>query len=88
MVSDAIDTVRNAVGPSVPIWLVAQSFGGGEGWPREPSRWEERVMVYLSWVHGSAGLLWFSHNTGPGNSLSPTSSAPTRSHNTPTSAAV
>ena len=66
MVSDAIDTVRTAVGPSVPIWLVAQSFGGGEGWPREPSRWEERVMVYLSWVHGSAGLLWFSHNTGPG----------------------
>ena len=65
-VSGAIDTVREKVGPSVPIWLVAQSFGGGEGWPREPSRWEERVMVYLSWVHGASGLLYFSRNAGPG----------------------
>eukprot|EP01052_Picozoa_sp_SAG31_P019805 SAG31_NODE_1461_length_8244_cov_4.587109_2_plen_663_part_00 len=65
-VSGAIDTVRATVGPTVPIWLVAQAFGGGEGWPREPSQAEERVMVYLSWVHGSSGLLWFSHNNGPG----------------------
>jgi hypothetical protein len=43
-VADTLSAVRAA---GKPIMLVAQAFGGGEGWKRAPSAREERLMSYL-----------------------------------------
>ena len=47
------------------IVLVAQSFGGREVYPREPSVQEERLMVYLAWIHGASGVMYFEHEDAP-----------------------
>ena len=42
-----------------PLWIVPQAFGGNEGWQREPTAQEERVMTYLALVHGARGIQYF-----------------------------
>jgi hypothetical protein len=43
------------------IMLVAQTFGGMECYPREPTAIEERLMAYLALIHGASGIMAFSH---------------------------
>lgn len=58
-VADAAEQLTAAVGPGVPLWIVPQAFGGGEGWRREPSPAEERVMTYLALIGGATGIQYF-----------------------------
>eukprot|EP01047_Picozoa_sp_COSAG01_P064216 COSAG01_NODE_8459_length_2778_cov_4.303471_2_plen_185_part_00 len=58
-VAGGIELLRNHT--TKPIMLVAQSFGGTECYPREPTPTEERLMVYLAWIHGASGVLFFDH---------------------------
>lgn len=41
------------------VWLVPQTFGGGEIWQREPDRKEIRVMCYGSLLKGAMGIQAF-----------------------------
>jgi hypothetical protein len=58
-----IELLRNHT--DKPIVLVAQSFGGREVYWREPSVQEERLMVYLAWIHGASGVMYFEHEDAP-----------------------
>ena len=58
-VAYGVQLLRNHT--NAPIYLVPQAFGGTECYPREPSPTEERLMVYLSWIHGASGIMWFQH---------------------------
>lgn len=58
-----IDLLRNHT--TKPIVFVAQSFGGREVYTREPSAQEERIMVYLAWIHGASGVMFFEHEDAP-----------------------
>ncbi|MBL7978114.1 MAG: discoidin domain-containing protein [Bacteroidetes Order II. Incertae sedis bacterium] len=42
-----------------PVWMVPQSFGGGEWWQREPTRQELRAMTYLALISGATGIQYF-----------------------------
>jgi hypothetical protein len=42
-----------------PIMLVAQAFGGGEGWARAPSAREERLMSYLGLLYDCVAIQYF-----------------------------
>jgi hypothetical protein len=44
-VAGAVRTVRDAVAPRVPLWLVPQAFGGNQWWSREPTATELRLMT-------------------------------------------
>ena len=41
--------------------LTAQSMGGTECYPREPTAIEERLMVYLAFINGASGIMHFTH---------------------------
>ena len=42
------------------MWAVLQAFGGpAEHWNRLPSWQEERLMSYLSIIHGARGIQYF-----------------------------
>jgi hypothetical protein len=62
-VAPGISLLRNHT--EKPIIFVAQSFGGREVYTREPSAQEERIMVYLAWIHGASGVLYFEHEDAP-----------------------
>lgn len=42
-----------------PVWIVAQAFGGGEWWGREPSLQEMRSMTYQAIIKGARGIQYF-----------------------------
>jgi hypothetical protein len=42
-----------------PVWLVLQTFGGGEWWEREPSLQEMRSMTWQSLISGATGIQYF-----------------------------
>jgi hypothetical protein len=42
-----------------PVWMVLQSFGGGEWWEREPSLQEMRSMTWQSVIRGATGIQYF-----------------------------
>ncbi|MFZ0280661.1 MAG: hypothetical protein WAL29_03360, partial [Bacteroidales bacterium] len=42
-----------------PVWIVPQSFGGGEWWGREPSIQEIRSMTYQAIINGARGIQYF-----------------------------
>jgi hypothetical protein len=42
-----------------PVWIVPQSFGGGELWGREPTIQEIRSMTYQSIINGARGIQYF-----------------------------
>lgn len=71
MVSDVTDGLNEAVQYGMPLWIVPQAFGGGEGWRREPSAAEERVMTYLALIHGATGIQYFVRRAPVGNPISP-----------------
>jgi hypothetical protein len=42
-----------------PLWMVLQTFGGGEIWKREPTWQEIRSMTYQAIINGSTGIQYF-----------------------------
>jgi len=58
-VANMAEDVGRAQGWQKPLWIVPQAFGGGEAWPREPTAREQRVMTYLSLVHGATAIQYF-----------------------------
>ncbi len=58
-VAAAVRTVRQAVAPKIPLWLVPQAFGGNEWWTREPTAAELRLMTWLGIVEGATGIQYF-----------------------------
>lgn len=58
-VAHFVKTLNQKFALQKPIWLVPQTFGGGEWWRREPTRQELRAMVYLGLVNGATGLQAF-----------------------------
>jgi hypothetical protein len=70
-VVEYVERIRSDTGDRLPLWIVPQAFGGGEGWSREPSRQEERVMTYLALIHGARGVQYFIRRPPLGNPNSP-----------------
>ncbi len=70
-VVDYVERIRGDTGDRLPMWIVPQAFGGGEGWAREPSRQEERVMTYLALIHGARGVQYFIRRPPVVNPTSP-----------------
>lgn len=58
-VAGAVRTVRDAVTPRIPLWLVPQAFGGNEWWSREPTAAELRLMTWIGIVEGATGVQYF-----------------------------
>ncbi|UCH34152.1 MAG: hypothetical protein JSV65_16665 [Armatimonadota bacterium] len=71
VVAEWADQLNRAVGYGMPLWIVPQAFGGGEGWRREPTAREERAMTYLALVHGATGIQYFIRRPPIGNPISP-----------------
>ncbi|MCE5347778.1 MAG: hypothetical protein LLG13_16040 [Bacteroidales bacterium] len=42
-----------------PVWMVIQSFGGGEWWGREPTIQEIRSMTWQAIIKGSSAIQYF-----------------------------
>ncbi|KAJ3085508.1 hypothetical protein HK102_014106 [Quaeritorhiza haematococci] len=55
---------RNGVW-DLPLWHVNQAFGKELHWSRIPTPAEERVMIYLSLMHQSKGILFWLQPTDP-----------------------
>eukprot|EP01045_Picozoa_sp_COSAG04_P009693 COSAG04_NODE_570_length_12539_cov_703.972910_1_plen_469_part_10 len=68
-ISATLDHIRSST--SKPIWLIAQAFGGNEDMVRAPSPFEERIMIYLSWIHGATGFGYFVHGAEAGQTMFP-----------------
>jgi hypothetical protein len=45
-----------------PLWMVLQTFGGGEIWKREPTWQEIRSMTYQAVINGATGIQYFVRN--------------------------
>lgn len=64
-VAKGIQLLRNKTAeagfPNKRIVLTSQTFGGTECYPREPTAIEERLMIYLAWIHGASGVMAFTH---------------------------
>jgi hypothetical protein len=58
-IAGAVRTVRDAVAPHIPLWLVPQAFGGNEWWSREPTAAELRLMSWLGVIEGATGTQYF-----------------------------
>ena len=59
------DSFKKIFNDAMPVWIAPQAFGGVHWWPREPSRQEQRVMTYLSLIHGATGAMYFINNPRP-----------------------
>ena len=70
-VAEFCDRINHDLAEMLPLWVVPQAFGGGEGWKREPSRQEERVMTYLALIHGATGIQYFIRRPPAVNPTSP-----------------
>ena len=67
--SDTLDEARRAVGGDKPVWAVIQAFDRSEvrasfSGGRLPTYKEERLLAYLSVVHGASGLFFFKYGSG------------------------
>lgn len=58
-VSETADSTNEAFDYSRMLWMVPQCFGGNEWWQREPTAAEQRVMTYLSLIHGARAIQYF-----------------------------
>jgi hypothetical protein len=58
-VSRTMDEFNEAFDFRIPMWVVPQAFGGNEWWQREPTAQEQRVMTYLSLIHGARAVQYF-----------------------------
>lgn len=49
------------------VWLVPQAFGGQEGWRREPTAQEMRLMTYMGLLSGAKGIQYYVRGQGNTN---------------------
>ncbi|MEW5801691.1 MAG: hypothetical protein AB1847_06255 [bacterium] len=63
--TESLDQARNVIG-SQRLWSIVQAFGGPKhkdaGWPRFPTYQELRALTYLSIIHHTTGILYFSYS--------------------------
>lgn len=59
VVGNAAGQLRNVFEGEKPVWIVPQTFGGGELWQREPTIQEIRSMTYQAIVNGARGIQFF-----------------------------
>ena len=58
-VSHVIKNLKKEFLLEKPVWLVPQSFGGGENWKREPTAGEIRAMTYMGILNGARAIQYF-----------------------------
>jgi hypothetical protein len=56
---DVTSQLKTEYNGKKPVWMVLQSFGGGEWWEREPSLQEIRSMTWQSVIRGATGIQYF-----------------------------
>jgi hypothetical protein len=56
---DVTSQLKTEYNGKKPVWMVMQSFGGGEWWEREPSLQEMRSMTWQSVIRGATGIQYF-----------------------------
>lgn len=59
LVGDVAGQLKTEFTGKRSIWMVLQTFGGGEWWGREPTIQELRSMTWQSIVRGAAGIQYF-----------------------------
>ena len=59
MVNNVSRQLRADFNGSNPLWMVLQTFGGGEWWEREPTLQEIRSMTWQSVINGATGIQYF-----------------------------
>lgn len=53
--------LKEAGSPVKSVWVLLQHFSGWGGWPRYPTRVEQRAMSYLAIIRGAHGLMWYTY---------------------------
>ena len=59
MVGDVAGQLKTEFDGKKPVWIVPQSFGGGELWSREPTIQEIRSMTWQAIIKGATGIQYF-----------------------------
>ncbi|MFN8240120.1 MAG: hypothetical protein U0X39_05125 [Bacteroidales bacterium] len=59
LAGDVTSRLVKEFGGNKPVWIVPQSFGGGELWRREPTWQEIRSMTYQAIIGGAKGIQYF-----------------------------
>jgi hypothetical protein len=59
MVGNVAKQLKSEFTGKKAVWMVLQSFGGGEWWEREPTLQEIRSMTWQSVVNGATGIQYF-----------------------------
>jgi hypothetical protein len=59
MVGNVAGQLAKAFEGQKPVWIVPQTFGGGELWSREPTLQEVRSMTYQAIINGARGIQYF-----------------------------
>jgi hypothetical protein len=59
MAGDATDKMVREFHGKKPVWIVPQTFGGGELWSREPTSQEIRSMTWQAVINGATGIQFF-----------------------------
>ena len=59
MVGDVAGQLKAEFKGKRPVWIVPQTFGGGETWSREPTLQEIRSMTWQSIIKGATGIQYF-----------------------------
>lgn len=59
LVGDITGQLKTEFNGKRPVWIVPQTFGGGEIWQREPTQQEIRSMTWQSIIKGATGIQYF-----------------------------
>jgi hypothetical protein len=56
---DVAEALKTEFAGKKPVWIIPQTFGGGEIWSREPTLQEIRSMTWQSIINGATGIQYF-----------------------------
>jgi hypothetical protein len=59
MIGEVTGQLKTEFTGKKPVWMVLQSFGGGEWWDREPTLQEIRSMTWQAIIKGATGIQYF-----------------------------
>jgi hypothetical protein len=59
LVGDVAAQLKAEFNGRKPVWIVPQTFGGGELWGREPTIQEMRTMTWQAIINGATGIQYF-----------------------------
>jgi hypothetical protein len=59
LIGDVAGQLKTEYNGKRPVWIVPQTFGGGEWWSREPTIQEMRTMIYQGIIKGARGIQFF-----------------------------